>query len=367
MNLQGYEKYRDALAYIVHIARNMIDEKRTYVRKNKWTPLHSQILKGVLGRNYKKVLDAGVYLKLFTRDDKYMPQSPKNKKTHLGHSKAIRLRPLLQKGKMVENIITSPNILQNYEKRKKEGFTKLPIIKHLKNYNTQLINYNKTAFSNKLPRCKTNKYGRIHSNLTHLDKPTRQTLLFNSLPLSYIDIPNSQPLFLYKLITDHTAPSPYGRHKWHGGKKDLEKYRKLVEGGRLYAFVRKSMKSSSPKRKLKKDLFHTLYGSNYIDCETDDFFERVFEGIWNYIRWLKKKRGYASLAHLLHAIEADFVIYTCCERIMIEHPEIPIFTIHDSIFTVSEHAEYVKRIMDEEFKKININVNLVIKENKPKC
>jgi hypothetical protein len=48
------------------------------------------------------------------------------------------------------------------------------------------------------------------------------------------------------------------------------------------------------------------------------------------------------------------MIDTVCLRLKKHHPEIPVVTIHDSILTTAEHLPTVKRIILEEFARIDL-------------
>lgn len=53
-------------------------------------------------------------------------------------------------------------------------------------------------------------------------------------------------------------------------------------------------------------------------------------------------------ALLLQSIEAHFVIDVVAKRITKEHPDVPIFPVHDALYTTAEHSEYVHRVILEE-------------------
>ena len=58
---------------------------------------------------------------------------------------------------------------------------------------------------------------------------------------------------------------------------------------------------------------------------------------------------HTRLAIKLQRLESDMILRTICKRIISEKPDIPIFTIHDSIMTTDENVNYVKQVMIEEF------------------
>ena len=67
------------------------------------------------------------------------------------------------------------------------------------------------------------------------------------------------------------------------------------------------------------------------------------------------------MSHILQRIESEIMIQNVCKRISLEHPALPIFTIHDSVLTTDGNQEYVAKIIKEEaFKITGLKVSLGI-------
>ena len=77
-------------------------------------------------------------------------------------------------------------------------------------------------------------------------------------------------------------------------------------------------------------------------------FKRLFPSVFKTIRLLKKK-SYKNVAHLLQRCESSIIIGRVCTRMMVEHPDVPLYTIHDAVLTTKEHVQTVENVMNEVF------------------
>jgi hypothetical protein len=62
-----------------------------------------------------------------------------------------------------------------------------------------------------------------------------------------------------------------------------------------------------------------------------------------------KQKNHVTLSHILQRLESTIMIEFVSRRIASDKPDLPFFTIHDSIATFQEEVEYVKRVIEEEF------------------
>ena len=164
--------------------------------------------------------------------------------------------------------------------------------------------------------------------------------------------------------------------------QDLYLYIELVIEGRLYEYLHTLLKRELrlgdryTKKKCKKEFFALLFddtrkydknkelkkGERRFKKRVDvfrnhfplvyDLFDRVKYGELNISRKVKTKKSYARLAVLLQSIESELIIEVVCKRISRERSELPLFTIHDHVATVEGNEKYVKRILEEELKKM---------------
>jgi hypothetical protein len=89
-------------------------------------------------------------------------------------------------------------------------------------------------------------------------------------------------------------------------------------------------------------------------------FKRMYLDEWR-ILCETKKRNYRHTAHILQRMESHIFIHCVCRRLMDEHPEMPIITIHDCIGTTKEWVARVESVVMEEFAKLGVNPTLDVK------
>lgn len=257
-------------------------------------------------------------------------------------------------------------------------------------------------------------YGRVHTNLTRLLSELRCTLRIQGETLVNIDIANSQPLFLGLVIKKALAkegspvsgrqlcpcppascPTPYmtcaegktgsellGNAATYDPPQlselvafptvrdpseddippadhDLDHYLWLCENGTLYDELMERIEWRGSRAEFKaKEWFKFLYGQNRWQSKLRDVFESDFPTIWNFIANYKRERGYEELSRQMQRDESRLMINTICERLMNEHPSVPVLPIHDSIMTTPQHVGTVKQVMLEEFAKIGVKPTL---------
>ncbi|WP_145944184.1 hypothetical protein [Fuerstiella marisgermanici] len=137
---------------------------------------------------------------------------------------------------------------------------------------------------------------------------------------------------------------------------DEQWFVELCEQGRLYEQLMET--AEIPVRSWAKEaMFEILYGKNTLRTPAKSCFTEMFPKVAEVVR-VHKRKDHRFLARLLQNVESDFVINTVCRRLMMERPEIPVFTIHDSIMTTPEHVEYVNRVFQDEFGDLGITPKL---------
>ena len=185
---------------------------------------------------------------------------------------------------------------------------------------------------------------RINSNLTNLTRGLRKYLRVNNQPLVEIDIKNSQPLFVGLLAKDVGV--------------DCEDYLRLCEQD-LYqhladvgGFTRKDVKTQLMQRALFAGNRH-----RYQRLPVKRLFDRLFPAMAKFLKE-QKKGEHNQLAIAAQYRESRFIIYTVCERIRKEQPECWVATIHDSVLCLPDMADYVLRVMREEFDRLGVKPRL---------
>lgn len=90
-------------------------------------------------------------------------------------------------------------------------------------------------------------------------------------------------------------------------------------------------------------------------------FQRAYPTVWEFIK-RRKSQDYRVLAREMQRRESDFMLGTVCGRIGMEHPDVPVLTIHDCILAAPEHIGLVESILNEEFAKLGVQPVLDVEE-----
>jgi hypothetical protein len=78
------------------------------------------------------------------------------------------------------------------------------------------------------------------------------------------------------------------------------------------------------------------------------------------LRWIRQQKAhdYADLARRMQQEESRMMIGAVVRRLMEHHPEVPFYTVHDSITTVEEYGDLVGRILREEYQRAGLHPTL---------
>lgn len=241
---------------------------------------------------------------------------------------------------------------------------------------------------------------RLHSAFTGLGKKYRQFVTYDKEEFVCIDITNSQPyivsLILNKDFWAENSTLPININNLPleiriplitptesiNSIRDFFKtvdvnkftgYINLVSSGRFYEKfieVAKGLGKTITRDEAKIAMFYTIYSSNR---NTKDLFlkqmkimfNQMFPEVAKLFKIIKHeykifkdidligKKQHNKLACLLQTIESQIILHNCCKRIWVEgKQQIPIFTIHDSIVTTSQHKDYVEFVMEKELEKV---------------
>lgn len=186
-------------------------------------------------------------------------------------------------------------------------------------------------------------YGRFHTPFTILPKQLRNNCLtIEDVDISEVDIPNSQPLFLLKLIhlNSHIQIE----------EGELELFSTLVRDGNFYQHLSKVFGNKNIKE-VKKLVFEILFGQNNPNS-LSKIFCGFFPTIFNFLKTIKRERGdYRWVSHQLQKLESDFIFNRVIKKIYARDPNIKLFTVHDSIFCRKDRYDFVLNIFLLEIKK----------------
>ena len=192
-------------------------------------------------------------------------------------------------------------------------------------------------------------YGRIHTNFTILKSFIRKNcLLIDGEETFEIDIKNSQPLFLCKLIES------YGKEIVNKDEFSLFKY--LTINGKFYQYIIKNSEIKT-KREIKECVYKVFFGKNY-NNKHDTLFKKLFPTIHDFIKYYKNIKGdYKILSYDLQNLESNLIFNKIVNDLRIKYPKIHLITVHDSIICSKKYKDIVIDIFTEklsiEFKNIN--------------
>jgi hypothetical protein len=214
----------------------------------------------------------------------------------------------------------------------------------LKNEDIDIYNRNKysvESINDKHIFYHFDSYGRMHTNFTILKSFIRKNcLLIDGEETCEIDINNSQPLFLCKLIQDSGT-------RWVK-EDEFRLFSILVKGGNYYQYLIDNLKLDC-KSEAKKLTYKVLFGQNRVNSKPDKLFQSLFPSIHNFIKLYKKENSdYKILAYDLQKAESNLIFNCIIRRIMNLDPDIKIVTVHDSIIFQKKWKETVSNIFFNE-------------------
>ena len=233
------------------------------------------------------------------------------------------------------------------------------------------------------------KIGRYHSNLTGLKKELRNFLTFDSKRLVALDIRNSQPLLSGLLLNPkfyekmenfnilsitsllslehinqffiHSIPSicntiMLGESSESLIHKEFQQYLALVQKGTFYEEMAQLLypRKRIDRKHIKRDIYIIFFSKNKCRMKLKRNkmpFKRGFPTVYSIFNMLKKYNS-KILSHILQRLESHIVIESATRRIALERPDLPIFTIHDSITTTVGDEDYVEGVLKEEIKAV---------------
>lgn len=231
--------------------------------------------------------------------------------------------------------------------------------------------------------------GRFHSNLTNLKKELRNYVTYDNQPLVNIDIKNSQPLLSQILLRKsfYNRKSSLNIHQYphifHSITSItpsrfslmLEEYLKgidnigftsyinMVNSGDFYRQLSHELYPDNEfdKKAIKKTMMKTFFSDNRFisdnkfndnwDASDKRLFKAHFSMVYEVFSLIKRKEK-SLLARILQSIESDIIVNKASKRIARERPDLPIYTIHDSMATTLGNEDYVATIITEEVKNL---------------
>lgn len=342
-------------SYVLDIIHNLI--LKYYFKKDNRFHLMSTILKEKYGHLYNYYMDYLIETKTILMVSNY--RAGRN-------AKIYKISDHILNGKIKRYINTDSTLLKKYKNKvsqvEEDGlknslidadikamlvddlfYTKIEFDKaifyldNLQHNDTDIYNRNRYSVE-----CVNDKhifyhfdsYGRMHTNFTILKSFIRKNcLLINGEETHEIDIKNSQPLFLTKLIQDSGT-------KWVN-QEEFELFKNLTINGTYYNYIMDHLKTKD--RGMVKELtYKVLFGRNGVNSKADKIFSSLFPTIHYFIKLYKKEHGdYKVLAYELQKSESNLIFNKIIRQIMTLYPEINLVTVHDSIIIPKSYKDSV--------------------------
>jgi len=184
-------------------------------------------------------------------------------------------------------------------------------------------------------------YGRMHTNFTILKSFIRKTcLLMDGEETFEVDIANSQPRFLSKMIEDSGT-------RWVN-KEEFDVFKTLLVNGNFYQFLVEKLNLKT-KKDAKKMTYKVLFGRNHINSKPDIAFCKLFPSIHHFITLYKAEhKNYRMLSYKLQEMESNVIFNRVIQRIMLIDPNIKMVTVHDSIIGKQSDRVIIESVFNDE-------------------
>jgi hypothetical protein len=310
------------------------------------------------------------------------------------------LRWLTYEGLEIDQV-SALDFLETYKRKLTSELKKREIKKKYRFKQEAFVNKRYYRIKNQIETWGSNKYisiddagGRLYSPITGLPSIFRNFLKYKGEDLVGFDIKNSQPLHFLIMLNKNfwnkytpgitlkrldsslydslskkvDYPSTIMFHessKTQSGRWFTNyTFKELVEKGKLYEFIchkfysrhhtEGQMDRFTTRANSKREFMHMMYHNPKVRYsgakQVFKDFQKLYplEGrIMNFL----KKRKYNDFPILLQKIEAQILLHKVAKKVFDLNPDIPLFTIHDSILTTTAHEKTLSSILEDEYKK----------------
>ncbi|MGP8216908.1 MAG: hypothetical protein ACLQQ4_15180 [Bacteroidia bacterium] len=223
--------------------------------------------------------------------------------------------------------------------------------------------------------------GRCHTYLTTLKKGLRNFVTFDGQILTSIDIRCSQPtlstlllkpefyqdikdtgmLNLHRLAPELVKKIPIGEitRLVCTHEEKFRPYINAVESD-LYECMRAHLEDLTGREwkdraKIKEAMFAVLYSDNRFIAQKEAEPKRLFKSMYPEVYEvfsLYKKHGASALPVLLQKIEAKLVLDSVAKKLAKQNPDMPLFSIHDSLIVPIGYEDLCKEEMLNEGRRL---------------
>jgi hypothetical protein len=232
---------------------------------------------------------------------------------------------------------------------------------------------------------------RFHSILTNIKSDLRNFLKYKDKELISLDLSGSQPFLILNLLTSNFYTSKIkskhvtfeninfdinpllifpervqsidsimcGSFKKSQSIKEIKFYKHLVKHNQFYEYCREKFSELDEDQQVisrstvKKIVLSVIFASNdepnpYVQ-QNKRIFKKVFPFIYSVLEAWKSSQG-NNLAKVLQKIESFLFLDCIAARLNDERPDLPIYTVHDSIVTLAGEEGYVLKVMNDEIR-----------------
>lgn len=277
----------------------------------------------------------------------------------------------------------------------------IKIINKLNVFKYQINYLNQGNFYNSVD----DNVGRYNSILTNIKSELRNYITYNNQRLYPIDVVSSQPYFSISLLNIelfeqnkmeqrirkfwkqnnvnkkeiynnnniiYNKQSEIGNNiimirnyiKENQNTKDVLEYKNLILSGNFYEkfaeyildeYQDKKFKNNDSRKYAKMALLKTIYADEKIEKygEYIPIFKKHFPTVYKLFNLIKDNgKQHHLLACIMQNLEAETLLDKTCGELSNDYPDIPLFTIHDSIITTKEYIEPVKEALTKNLFKV---------------
>lgn len=218
---------------------------------------------------------------------------------------------------------------------------------------------------------------RFHSPLTNIRSILRNAISYKGQQLTSIDIRNSQPFFssvlfqmdfwekeitkskyvnIYNSILNNHQITPPIMLLTIGDllkQPDVKEYLASVQRGEFYekfneAYQKRYGVEQFSKKRIKSMILEMLYSKNSSKTKAKELFGILYPSVLKLFTFIKHEQ-HKLLPILLQRIESEMVLDDIAMHFSNAYPELPIFTIHDSIITLASDYDKLEECMVERF------------------
>jgi len=150
-----------------------------------------------------------------------------------------------------------------------------------------------------------------------------------------------------------------GTSENQSAQNELKFFAELTGKGKLYDYLKQEIEKRTgeefkQKADVKLSVLLAFFTSNHFigqkEAAQKRIFKEIFPTVYKILSAVKKK-DYSFLPRLLQSLEAKIVLDRICTRISRERPNMPIYTIHDSVVCPEGQEDYVSNVIIEEMKR----------------